>query len=285
MRVPVQLLAMAEESGGEPKDLEKDEESTKAPEPSTLSGDKEESSAGQFLDGKWYQKKDSGFQNPASAETRGTGTPEHVVKADDEAMDTTPAGDLKTSQPPVDPTEKKDSGDPDSASEKEGARARSTSPAQDLSESASSKKGKRKKAPEEYHPTYKTFAGKGIPTWIVDGFKKTILPLLVNRVPTADERCGDFYKMWGAHGTKQTDNPVNRAVSVNFIPYQCCPVVGCHFGPSQDRHVTQQQDGFKKDEFLRHWLNAHTTEWLVGICRRCCFTSRWRRGYKESSLG
>ena len=41
---------------------------------------------------------------------------------------------------------------------------------------------------------------------------------------------------------------------------------------------------WKKDEFLRHWLNAHTTEWLVAICRRCCFTSRWREDIKNHLL-
>ena len=96
---PGTTFGMAEASGGKPKDPGKEKESPKAPEPSTLSGDKEESSEGHFRDGKWYQKEDSGFQNPASAETRGKGTPEHVVKADDEEMDTTPAADLKHLSP------------------------------------------------------------------------------------------------------------------------------------------------------------------------------------------
>ena len=275
---------MAEASDGKPEVVEEGKESPKALDPPTHSRDTEESSEGQDPKGIWYQKKDSGFQNPASAETRGTGTPVHVVKTDDEDMDTTPAGDLKQSQPPVIPSEKKDVGDPESSSAEKGDGARSASPALDLSEDASQKKGKRKKAPEVYHSTYKTYAGKAIPTWIVDGFKKTILPLLVKRAPASQERCDAFYEVWGAHGTKQTDDPVNQAVAVNYIPYQCCPVVGCHFGPSRDRHVTQQQDGFKKDEFLRHWLNAHTTEWLVAICRRCCFTSRWREDIKNHLL-
>ena len=98
------------------------------------------------------------------------------------------------------------------------------SPAQDLSEDASQKKGKRKKAPEVYHDTYKTYAGKSIPTWIVDGFKKTILPLLVNRAPASQERCDAFYDVWGAHGTKQTDDPVNQAVAVNL---HSIPVLSC----------------------------------------------------------
>ena len=125
---------MAEASGGKPEVSEKGKESPKAPEPSTLSRDTEESSEGHNRKGKWYQKEDSGFQNPASAETRGKGTPEHVVKADDEDMDTTPAADLNRSQPPVNPSEKKDGGDPESSSAKEGDGARSSSPAQDLSE-------------------------------------------------------------------------------------------------------------------------------------------------------
>ena len=93
-----------------------------------------------------------------------------------------------------------------------------------------------------------------------------------------------FYEVWGAHGTKRTDNSVSRAVAVNFIPFQCCPVIGCHFGPTRGRHVIQQQDGWKKDDFLRNWLNAHTTEWMVAICRRCCFTSRWREDIKNHLL-
>ena len=161
---------------------------------------------------------------------------------------------------------------------------RSSSPTLDLTESSASKKGKRKKAPEVYHPKYTTYAGKPIPTWIVDGFAKTILPLLVKSVPTPEEKSNLFYEVWGAHGTKQTGDPVGCAVAVNFIPFQCCPVVGCHFGPNQRRHVTQQQDGWKKDDFLRHWLNAHTTEWLVAICRRCCFTSHWRDDIKNHIL-
>ena len=242
---PGTTFDMAEASGGNPKDPGKEPESPKAPEPSTLSGDKEESSEGHFRDGKWYQKEDSGFQNPASAETRGQGTPERVGRTDDQAMDTTPATDAKASEPPVVQSAKKDSGTPVSASEKEGEGARSSSPALDLSES-SSKKGKRKKAPEVFHATYTTYAGKPIPQWIVDGFEKTILPSLMKGVPTPEERCESYYDVWGAHGTKRTDNPVNRAVSVNFIPFQCCPVVGCHFGPSRGRHVTQQQDGLEE---------------------------------------
>ena len=284
VRVPVQLLAMAEASDGKPEVAEEGKESTKALDPPPHSRDTEESSEGQAPKGDWYQKEDSGFQNPASAETRGTGNPVHVVKTDAEYMDTTPAVDDTLSQPPVIPSAKKDAGDPESSSAKKGDRARSASPASDLSEDASLKKGKRKKAPEVFHPTYKTYAGKAIPTWIVDGFSKSILPLLVKRAPSSDERCDAFYDVWGAHGTKQTGDPAKQAVAVNYIPFQCCPVVGCHFGPSRDRHVTQQQDGFKKDEFLRHWLNAHTTEWLVAICRRCCFTSRWREDIKNHLL-
>ena len=275
---------MAEASDGKPEVVEEGKESTKALDPPPHSRDTEKSSEGQPPKGDWYQKEDSGFQNPASAETRGTGTPARVVKTDVEFMDTTPAIDDTLSKPPVIPSTKKDAGDPESSSSKKGDRARSASPASDLSEDKSQKKGKRKKAPEVFHPTYKTYAGLPIHTWIVDGFSKTILPLLVKKVPLSDERCDAFYSVWGSHGTKSTGNPLRQAVTVNFIPFQCCPVVGCHFGPTRDRHVTQQQDGFKKDEFLRHWLNAHTTEWLVAICRRCCFTSRWREDIKNHLL-
>ena len=54
------------------------------------------------------------------------GTPEHVVKTDDEDMDTTPAADLKRSQPPVIPSDKKDVGDPESSSAEKGDGARSS---------------------------------------------------------------------------------------------------------------------------------------------------------------
>ena len=74
MRVPCTTLAWLKMSGGNPKDPGKEPESPKAPEPPTHSGDTEQDSEGHFRDGKWYQKEDSGFQNPASAEARGQGT-------------------------------------------------------------------------------------------------------------------------------------------------------------------------------------------------------------------
>ena len=119
VRVPPLTFGMAEASGGKPKDPGKEPESPKAPEPPTHSGDMEKAPAGQFLDGKWYQKEDSGFQNPASSEGRdrgtssapGSGTPDHVVTGDEEVMDTTPAAESKDSEPPIVASEKKDSGD------------------------------------------------------------------------------------------------------------------------------------------------------------------------------
>ena len=164
MRVPVQLLAWLKHLGASPKILGRNRSLPRLPNLPPSPGIRRTSSEGQFRNGKWYQKEDSGFQNPASAETRGQGTPERVGRTDDQAMDTTPATDAKASEPPVVPSAEKESGTPVSASEKEGEGARSSSPALDLSESSASKKGKRKKAPEVYHATYKTYAGKPIPT-------------------------------------------------------------------------------------------------------------------------
>ena len=82
MCVPVHLVAMAEASDGKPEVVEEGKESPKALDPPPHSRDTEESSEGQEPKGNWYQKEDSGFQNPASAETRVTGTPEHVVRTD-----------------------------------------------------------------------------------------------------------------------------------------------------------------------------------------------------------
>ena len=70
---------------------------------------------------------------------------------------------------------------------------------------------------------------------------------------------------------------LSKSPSTSFIPYQCCPVVDCHFGPKKlDRHPTQQPNGYKQDRFLKHWQAAHQFESWYAICRNCCHIGRWR---------
>ena len=65
-------------------------------------------------------------------------------------------------------------------------------------------------------------------------------------------------------------------VTTDFIPFQCCPVIGCHYGPKVECHITQQPDAYGADKFLKHWMTCHTTEnWYV-ICRNCAYVGRWR---------
>ena len=53
-------------------------------------------------------------------------------------------------------------------------------------------------------------------------------------------------------------------------------MIGCHYGPKVECHITQQPDTFGAEKFLKHWMTCHTREnWYV-ICRNCAYVGRWR---------
>ena len=87
-------------------------------------------------------------------------------------------------------------------------------------------------------------------------------------------------KIWST-AKCETGVMLTKSPSTSFIPYQCCPVVDCHFGPKKDRHPTQQPNGYRQDRFLKHWQAAHQFESWYAICRNCCHVGRWRDEIKN----
>ena len=202
----------------------------------------------------------------------GTGGP---APAADEAMDVTPAADTAATGGSA---EKPAANLGPGAKPKrpvQVAKSTKTGPSGVVSAKTSKGKGPQKMAPEKKSPKIYTYSGKLIPEWIVRDHP-SILRQLEEPVPKPNNRSNGYYNIWGSSGTNQTDTVTKQTLVTDFIPYQCCPVVGCHYGPNKGRHFTQQEDSYLAAKFLRHWLHAHASHWMLGICRRCCYISRWR---------
>ena len=217
---------------------------------------------------------DHGSQAEAAIESAPAG-PGGPVPAADEAMDVTPAANTAATGGSA---EKPATNLGPGAKPKrpvQAAKSTKTGPSGVASAKTGKGKGPQKKAPEKKVPRKYTYSGKQIPEWIVKD-NPSILRQLEEPVPKPNNRSNGYYNIWGSSGTTQTDTVTKQTLVTDFIPYQCCPVVGCHYGPNPGRHFTQQEDSYLAAKFLRHWLQAHASHWMLGICRRCCYISRWR---------
>ena len=119
-----------------------------------------------------------------------------------------------------------------------------------------------------------TYAGIRIPNWIVTHYPD-LVATLKSHGDYPDLALQDWENIWSS-AIHQTGVITELTVTTDFIPYQCCPVIGCHYGPKVECHISQQPDAYNADKFLKHWMTCHTPEnWYV-ICRNCAYVGRWR---------
>ena len=124
-----------------------------------------------------------------------------------------------------------------------------------------------------------SFYGKTMAAWVAR--HPSLLSVLQKPPGDPDGKPRDYEFMY--HSKARSVQCSERDVNVkgalppfSFMPYQCCPVADCPYGPRPDRLITQQLNQFNQGSFIRHWLANHLRRAFYAVCRYCAYATKLR---------